>query len=91
MENAIPYGYVNDVFCAQNTKDEHSTCPGDSGKLIEINYAFCILKCSNPFKIKQILGCLKVHVAGYCLAPLGRPWEQKLERCSKKFVYLLTI
>lgn len=30
--NAIPFGYAKDVFCAQNTKDDHSTCPGDSGK-----------------------------------------------------------
>ena len=31
-ENAIPYGYGQDVFCAQNTNKEHSTCPGDSGE-----------------------------------------------------------
>ena len=32
MENAIPFGYKDELFCAQNTKDEHSTCPGDSGE-----------------------------------------------------------
>ena len=33
IENALPEGFVKDVFCAQHRAgQEESTCPGDSGK-----------------------------------------------------------
>ena len=35
ISNAIPHGYVNNVFCAQNPIGIEATCPGDSGKKLQ--------------------------------------------------------